>query len=134
MPRAFSRTFSRALTCALAGSLLALPLAAQAILQDGPGGTLEQGRRTVLSAPAPAAASATLELVGARLDALNLATGRVVVNGRSATLHPTALRVFGPAGQPMSGASALAAGQTLRFALEPGTAPERRIVLIFIDR
>lgn len=117
--------------------LLALLLApaAQAVLVAGPGGSAEQGRRIVLPSPAePAASTPALDLVAARLDAVNVAAGRVVVNGRSVTLHPSALRVIGPGGQALGGAAALSAGQQVRFALEPGTAAERRIVLVFIDR
>ncbi len=124
----------RRLAIALAA---ALPLAAQAVLLAGPGGTAEQGRRTVLPTPgaaAPAVAAPALDLVSARLDAVDSATGRVLIRGRLVPLHPQALRVIGPGGQAMAGAASLAAGQAVRFALEPGNAPERRIVLIYIDR
>lgn len=118
----------------------ALPLAAQAVMLAGPGGTAEQGRRMVLPTPGtppPAAAAPALDLVSARLDAVDSAAGRVVIRGQSVPLHPQALRVIGPGGQVLAGAGSLAAGQSVRFALEPsqpGTARERRIVLIFIDR
>lgn len=124
----------RRLAAALAA---ALPLAAQAMLLEGPGGTAEQGRRMVMPTPAPAASVPALDLVAARLDAVDSAGGRVVIRGQSVPLHPQALRVIGPGGQVMAGAGSLAAGQSVRFALEPsqtGTARERRIVLIFIDR
>lgn len=120
----------------LTAAALALPLVAQAALVAGPGGSAEQGRRVVFAAPAVAAAASTpaLDLMAARLEAVDAAAGRVVLQGRAVTLHPQSLRVVGPGGQALSGASALAAGQQVRFALEPGTAVNRRIVLIFIDR
>lgn len=115
---------------------LALSLTARAALVAGPGGSAEQGRRMVLEAPAPAGAASTpaLDLVAARLDAVDSAGGRVVIQGRSVALHPQTLRVIGASGQTLAGAASLSAGQQVRFALEPGTAANRRIVLIFIDR
>lgn len=129
-----SRTRSR--LARLTAAALALPLAAQAALVAGPGGTAEQGRRVVFAPPAAAAAASApaLDLMSARLEAVDAAAGRVVLQGRTVTLHPQALRVIGPGGQALAGASALAPGQQLRFALEPGAAANRRIVLIFIDR
>lgn len=129
-----SRTRSRLVRWTAAA--LALPLAAQAALVAGPGGTAEQGRRVVFAPPAAAAAASApaLDLMSARLEAVDAAAGRVVLQGRTVTLHPQALRVIGPGGQALAGASALAPGQQLRFALEPGAAANRRIVLIFIDR
>lgn len=121
-------------SCAIVA--LGLPATAPAALVTGPGGTAEQGRRTV-SAPLPpagVAAAPALDLVAARLEAVDSAAGRVVVHGKSVALDSAGLRVIGPAGQRLAGASALAAGQQIRFALEPGTAPARRIVLIYIDR
>lgn len=121
---------------ALAIAALTLPAIASAVLVTGPGGTAEQGRRTVSAAPAvaDAASAPSLDLVSARLDAVDAAAGRVVVNSKSVALDRDRLRVIGTAGQRLAGASALAAGQQIRFALEPGTAPVRRIVLIYIDR
>lgn len=119
--------------CAIAA--LAAPAIAAAVLVAGPGGTAEQGRRSVVAAPPAGVASApALDLVPARLDAVDAAAGRVVVNSRPVPLDSARLRVIGPGGQRLAGVTSLAAGQQIRFALEPGTAPVRRIVLIYIDR
>lgn len=122
------------LACALAAA--GLPLAVSAALVTGPGGTAEQGRRIVMapSSPAQAASTPALDLAAGRLEAVDAAAGRIIVNGRAVTLDGARLRVIGPAGQRLAGASSLVAGQQIRFALEPGTAPARRIVLIYIDR
>ncbi|MEK8049627.1 hypothetical protein AACH10_05190 [Ideonella sp. DXS22W] len=126
----------RTLGTTLAALALAGPLAAQAAMVAGPGGTAEQGRRMVFDTPpsASAASAPALDLAEGRLDAVDLAAGRVVINGRPVALHPQGLRVIGGAGQALAGPAALVAGQRVRFALEPGTAAQRRIVLIFIER
>jgi hypothetical protein len=136
----------------LAGLALALPAAATAVA--GPGGTAEQGRRLVPATPAAGATAATLDLVAARIEAVDLAAGSITLRGQSVPLHASQLRVLGAGGQPL-GPRSLRAGQAVRLALEPvaepalaatatagvasapTTAPAapsaRRIVLIYID-
>ncbi|GCL65687.1 hypothetical protein [Pseudaquabacterium pictum] len=126
-----------------AGALLAaLAGTAQAVVVAGPGGTAEQGRRLVVAEPAPGAVAPTLDLVSARLDAVDLAAGSVTVRGQRVPLHAEQLRVLGSGGQNL-GPRGLRAGQAVRLALEPAMpaaaasagspAPARRIVLIYID-
>lgn len=117
---------------------LAAPVGAVAVA--GPGGTAEQGRRLVLDEPTAGAAATTLDLVAARIDAVDLAAGTVTVRGQRVPLHASALRVLGRAGQVL-GPPSLRAGQMVRLALEAparagsanAPAPARRIVLIYID-
>ena len=141
-------------------ALLGTP-SAHAVLVTGPGGTAEQGRRLVLAAPVPGAQAQAMALVAARIDAVDAAGQTLTLRGKPVPVHPTALKVLGPQGQPLSGLRALRAGQPIRFALEaelpltpltpatPATqvtpasllrpsasaaAPaERRIVLIYLD-
>jgi hypothetical protein len=130
---------------ALAAGLLLAALAgpAAAVAVVGPGGTAEQGRRLVLDTPpASTASGSTLDLVSARLDAVDLAAGFVTVRGQRVPLHATALRVLGRGGQVL-GPRGLRAGQAVRLAFDPAPqasaaaasapAPARRIVLIYID-
>ncbi len=126
---------------------------ASAMAVAGPGGTAEQGRRLVLEAPAAGAVAPTLDLVAARLEAVDLAAGTVTVRGQRLPLHAAQLRVLGNGGQ-LLGPRSLRAGQAVRLALEPAApavpavaasapvaaapgaipaAPARRIVLIYID-
>jgi hypothetical protein len=113
------------------------------------GGAGEPGRRQAAAPPPPAAthaaaASPTLDLVAARLDAVDPSGASVTVRGQRVTLHPSALRVLDARGQAV-GVRQLRAGQQVRLALEPlpegmaspasaaAAATARRIVLIFID-
>lgn len=139
-----------------AAGLLAAVLAlhagsAHAIAVAGPGGTADQGRRLVVTTPARGAAQPSLDLLPARLEAVDPAGLSVVVRGQKVPLHAERLRVLGAGGQVL-GVRALRAGQSVRLALEPtlpagaatgasaasataaaAAAPARRIVLIYID-
>ncbi|MDH4392320.1 MAG: hypothetical protein QE285_12985, partial [Aquabacterium sp.] len=101
----------------------------------------------VLAAPAAGAGAAMLDLVSARLEAVDLAAGTVTVRGQQVPLHAGQLRVLGSRGEVLA-ARSLRAGQQVRLALEPAAppaaasapvaaapapAPARRIVLIYID-
>jgi len=136
-----------ALTALHAGSAHAMAVA-------GPGGTAEQGRRLVVARPAAGASQPSLDLLPARLEAVDLATQVVVVRGQRVPWHAERLRVLGAGGQVL-GPAALRAGQSVRLALEPvaparaataasaassaaagaadAATPARRIVLIYID-
>ena len=125
----------------LSGGLAALALPAAAIAVAGPGGTAEPSRRVVVDAPAPGANLVTLDLVRARIDAVDLAGGTLTLQGQKVPLHAQQLRVLGPSGQVL-GPHGLRAGQTIRLALDPqspasaasaAAALPRRIVLIYID-
>lgn len=139
--------------CRAKAGLIALVLAAAGGQADatavaGPGGINDPGRRPVTAAtvatPAPGAVAPTLDLVAARLDAVDLSAGTVTVRGQRVPLHPSDLRVFDGGGRAL-GPSQLRAGQSVRLALEPlptgmaspasaaAAAAGRRIVLIYID-
>ncbi len=154
MAPAFLRAPQRRLAVGIASGLcgalamLALPAAASAVA--GPAGTAEQGRRVVVATPAPGAIAATLDLVSARIDAVDLAAGTITLRGQVVPLHAQQLRVLGPGGQ-LLGPRSLRAGQPVRLALETlqpvaaattataasaaaaGPTAPRRIVLIYID-
>jgi hypothetical protein len=131
-------------SAALGAGLLLAALAgpAHAVAVAGPGGTAEQGRRLVVAEPVRGAVAPTLDLVSARLEAVDLAAGTVTVRGQRVPLHAEQLRVLGSGGQNL-GPRGLRAGQDVRLALEPAApaaaasagspAPARRIVLIYID-
>ena len=130
----------------LLGALLlgSFPGRAQAMAVAGPGGTAEQGRRLVLAEPAAPANAPTLDLVSARLEAVDLVAGTVTVRGQRVPLHASELRVLGGRGEVLA-LRHLRAGQAVRLALEPvapaaaaavasaAPAPVRRVVLIYID-
>jgi len=143
-----------ALATAGAGPAQATAVAAGATASTGNGaGSGPPVRRYVPSAPAPGADAPTLELVNARIDAVDAEAQAITVRGKPVPLHPTRLRVVGPGGQALSGARALRPGMQVRFALEPelrvgraaaAGAPQpaagadarpatRPIVLIYID-
>lgn len=130
-------------TAALAG-------AAQAAAIAGPGGTAEQGRRQVVFTATPAASlgAPMLELVSARIDAVDADGRSITVRGKPVPLHGQQLRVLAPGGGALPGARSLRAGMQVRFGLEPEARPvaqtaspvaaaappaERRIVLIYVD-
>ena len=130
-------------TAALAG-------AAQAAAIAGPGGTAEQGRRQVAFTATPAASlgAPMLELVSARIDAVDADGRSITVRGKPVPLHGQQLRVLAPGGGALPGARSLRAGMQVRFGLEPEARPvtqtaspvaaaappaERRIVLIYVD-
>lgn len=127
----------------LLGALLlgTCPGPAQAMAVAGPGGTAEQGRRLVLAEPAAPANAPALDLVSARLEAVDQAGGTVTVRGQRVPLHASMLRVLGSRGEVLSLRN-LRAGQAVRLALEPvaptaaasaAPAPVRRAILIYID-
>jgi hypothetical protein len=78
-------------------------------------------------------ARATLDLVEGRLSAVDAAQRTVTIGGKVIATHPTRLRVF-VAGGGSAGFEALQAGARVRFALEPGAADPRPIVLIYVER
>ena len=103
----------------LVGALVAMAGAAQAAAVAGPGGTAQQGRRLVQAEPAVGADAATLDLIEARIEAIDAKANTVMVGGKPVPLHPTQLRVVGPGGLALAGVSALRPGMRVRFALEP---------------
>ncbi len=142
---------ARRCAAALAGGLLlALSAPAQALAVAGPAnaaGAVEPGRGAGKTPPPTAAVAATLDLLPARITAVDLAAGTITVRGQTVPLHAQQLRVLGPGGQVL-GARALRAGQAVRLALEPAAGaasaaaqastqntaqPARRVVLIYID-
>lgn len=134
-------TSRRSLLLAAGLWLGALAGPAQAMAVAGPGGTAEQGRRQVLAEPTSTAKAPTLDLVSARLEAVDQAAGTVTVRGQRVPLHASALRVLGSRGETLAPHN-LRAGQAVRLALEPvaptpaasaAPAPARRVVLIYID-
>jgi len=118
----------------IANLILVGPAMAVAIV--GPNGTIAQGRNVVVAAPAPAGNDSTAPVLSnGRIDAVNRATGQLVISGKTVDLHDTRLRVIGPSGRAEAGVGALRTGMEVRFALDPtSSAPDRKIVLIYIER
>ena len=142
------------MTGVLTGLLITLAGATQAAAVAGPTGTAQQGRRLVQATPTVGADAATLDLIEARIEAVDAKANSVTVGGKPVPLHPTQLQVVGPGGLALAGAPALRPGMRVRFALEPaarGAAapgavvsslvgpranaapPPRPIVLVYID-
>jgi hypothetical protein len=135
-------------TATAACLLLALAAPAQVQAMAGPAnaaGAAESGRSAAKAPPPTAAAATTLDLLPARITAVDLAAGTITLRGQTVPLHAQQLRVLGAGGQVL-GPRALRAGQAVRLALEPavkaGAAsatapaaepPARRVVLIYID-
>lgn len=74
-----------------------------------------------------------LDLVGGVVQGVDFKQGTLTLGGKPVGLHPTRLRVVQQGGRAQAGAAILRPGMRIRFALEPTTAPVRRIVLIYID-
>ena len=109
-----------ALATAGAGPVQATAVAGGAVASPGhSAGSGTPVRHYVPSAPAPGAEAPTLELVNARIDAIDVEARVITVRGKPLSLHPTRLQVVGPGGQALSGARALRPGMQVRFALEP---------------
>ncbi len=123
---------------------------AAAVAVSGTDGTADQGRRTVIAAPANGVDAPVLTLVAARIDAVDLKAGTLTLKGLAVPLHPSALRILGSGGQSLGGPANLRAGMNVRVGLEPeaavsaaaatpvpaasrGAPPLRRIVLIYVD-
>jgi hypothetical protein len=107
-----------------AGLLAGLAGPAQAIAVAGDTGVGNNSnsapaRRFVPSAPAAGADAPALDLINARIDAVDAEARAITVRGKPLPLHPTRLRVVGPGGQTLSGARVLRPGMQVRFALEP---------------
>ena len=117
---------------ALLSLLLALPLAAGAIAVAGPEGTAAQGRRTVEANPTPGAVAPAIELQHGRIESVDAASRRIVLNGRAVALDP-ALRVVVPGRSSPGGLAWLRAGQAIRFALKAGAGEGRPIEVIFLE-
>lgn len=124
----------------LAAGLLAAG-AVQAAAVAGPQGTAAQGVRLIVATPAAPADDAPSLLPG-RITAVDLAAGRIHIDGAPLAWVAEGLRVIGPDGQRLAGPASLRAGQQVRFALEPLaptaiTDPQRstrRLLLVYIDR
>jgi hypothetical protein len=140
-------------------ALLVLGQSTHAVAVAGPNGTESQGMRMVPALPAPSSGGTTHELITARIEAVDPAKGTLTLRGRAVPVVSDRLQVFGSAGAVAGGLRALRPGQNIRFALEPHTAatqprarasgpaqrpghaasrgvdaaPQRRIVLIYID-
>ena len=118
-----------ALATAGAGPVQATAVAAGAAASTGNrAGSGTPARHYVPSAPAPGAEAPTLELVNARIDAIDVEARVITVRGKPLSLHPTRLQVVGPGGQALSGARALRPGMQVRFALEPEVRADRAAV------
>ena len=114
-----------------------LPSWANAMIATGPGDgsvarAAEPGKSVIVAAPT-SANGPTVEWVTAVIDGLQLARGEITLRGKPVALHPTRLRVLTSDGR-RGELAMLHVGQAIRFALDDAPAPDRRIVLIQIER
>ena len=120
--KTFSNTVAGLLLAAGCGAASAMAVAGAA-----PGDGSHARPNTAAAAPT----APSLDLVAGRLDQVDAARHSITVGGRVLALHPTQLGIFRDGGQRGTLAS-LQPGQRIRFALEPGAAEPRRVVLIYI--
>ena len=118
-----------------------LPGWATAMIAAGPGvgpgvglgaGAADLSKQVVIAAPT-ATGGPTVEWVAAVIGGLQLARGEITLRGKPVALHPTRLRVLTSDGR-RGELAMLHVGQAIRFALDDAPAPDRRIVLIQIER
>jgi len=110
-------------------ALLAAAGAAQAAGVVGQSGVRSGALPAV---PAMASATPTVELIAGRVGAVDASRGTLTVSGQRLALHPSRLRVFGPGGGRATAAQ-IRPGMRILFALEAGTAGERKVVLVYLD-
>jgi hypothetical protein len=107
---------------------------ATAAMVAGQGSAGAPVQRSLTAAPVVPATAATVELVGGVIEAVDATRLTLTLRGKPVALHDTRLQVLDAGGHSVGGVSSLRPGLRIRFALEPGQAPDRRIVLIYIDR
>jgi hypothetical protein len=119
----FSAVAAAVALVAWAGAGSALAAIVRGEPPPSPGSVVSRGIR-----PAPA----TLDLVNGRITAVDRANHTLKIGTMIVSLHPSKLQIFGPQGGRAS-VSELQPGTQIRFALEPGAADPRRVVLIYIQ-
>jgi len=107
--------------CAAAGATMIAGRAGRAAAQPSP------------AAPASAPSATALELIGGTVTAVDAKARTLTVSGRALPWDASRLKVFGPGGQA-STIDQVQPGAVVRFALEPGNAAQRRIILVYVDR
>lgn len=139
---------TRAALMVLAGTglLAALPMAQASRLDPQTAAAVSAASGVAKSdprKPAPAAVAAPvtapvsggeaageLVLVGAVIDAIEPDKAMLTLRGQPAYWDPSRLKIYKDGSSEAQPVSALRRGLPIRFALEPGSAPDRRIVLI----
>lgn len=77
-------------------------------------------------------AAGELVLVGAVIDAIEPEKAMLTLRGQPAYWDPSRLKIYKDGSGEAQPVSVLRRGLPIRFALEPGSAPDRRIVLIVL--
>jgi hypothetical protein len=116
---------------AMAAATLAACTAAGATMLAGPAGRATAQPSPAVPASAPSATD--LALIGGTVTAVDAKAGTLTVSGRALPWDASRLKVFGPGGRA-STIDQVRPGAVVRFALEPGNAAQRRIVLVYVDR
>lgn len=83
--------------------------------------------------PGPGNDGRTLELVHGTVVSVDVPRTTLVLAGQAVHWHPTQLKVFHAVTGEIGHVTQLRRGMSVRFALEPGAAPERRIVLLYLE-
>lgn len=123
---------NRSLISLLGASALVLAGPAAAVAIAGAAGTVAQGKKTVAAAPALRNSGGELELITGTVTAVDLAKHTVTIGNLVVGVHKHRLKVIGADGLPHGNLSAVRSGARVRFALDPGTREDRRIVAIYI--
>lgn len=110
--------------------------ATQAVAGRGTPLAAETPRVTTKPAGAPAVSGSqapTLDLVRGTVVSVDVARATLVLEGQTVRWHPTQLKVFNAVTGAVGHVTQLQRGMAIRFALEPGAAPDRRIVLMYLE-
>ncbi|MBI3368739.1 MAG: hypothetical protein HY021_09955 [Burkholderiales bacterium] len=124
----------RTLIAGLAVAAMAWTGPAAAVAIAGPSGTAAQGKKTVVAAPALRNTGGELELINGVVTGVDVKNHTLTVGAQAVGVHPHRLRVLGPNGTAIGNLSAVRSGAHIRFALDPATRDDRKIVLIYIDQ
>lgn len=139
------RTRAALMVLAGTGLLAVLPMARAARLDPQTAAAVSGVAKGDPRKPAPAAVAAPvtapvsgveaageLVLVSAVIDAIEPDKAMLTLRGQPAYWDASRLKIYKDGSSEAQPVSALRLGLPIRFALEPGSAPDRRIVLIVI--
>lgn len=132
-----SKRLARAWLClCLVTGATADAWATQVVVGSGTPGTAEAPRVTTKPAAAsvvPGGQAPTLDLVRGTVVRVDVARATLVLEGQTVRWQPTQLQVFNAVTGAAGHVTQLQRGMAIRFALESGAAPDRRIVLMYLE-
>ena len=115
--------------CLTAGLLLGMDARAMQVASGG----RAPSAATSPSTASPGREGVTLDLIPGTVVSVDVPQTTLVLDGQAVRWHPTQLKVFDTATGAVGQVSQLRRGMRIRFALEPGAAAGRRIVLIYLE-